>query len=190
MLVYEESSVDFISLIEKIWMPILVAIVGYFGSRLNLTIKKIELYSQTKLRARELYFESYQKELDAVSETARVASKRHAENCLALHKIGDDKVRKTTTIKAFIKVHHEQIETHSADYDELYERIRNSPIMNSTRELEVKLVEKIFAIDTKNLPDEKLEEHFFALSKAYALIIKLEQNLVERKRDDLFSEYL
>lgn len=190
MILYEESSGDFVSLVEKIWMPVLVAIVGYWGSRLNLTIKKIELYSQTRFRARELKFVAYQKKLEVSGEAARIESKRHAENLLALRNIEKDNTRKMETLKSFIEVHRKHINAHYDNYMELLDEVKKSSLINTKIESQVAFVEKTFETDTENIPDEKLEDHFNALEKSYALIIKLEQNLLERKSDELFSEYL
>lgn len=189
MTIYEDESINIVGLIREFWTPVLVAIVGYLASRLSLTVKKIELLSQTKLRAKELYFESYQKDLESVGEAARSESKAHAGNCLKLFQIEKDENRKISTIRSYINVHHKHIEIYSVLYHELLSKVKNSPIINDTTKLQVEFIESVFATDIDMIPDEKVEKYFFDLAKAYVLITKLEQNLIEMKRDDLFSSY-
>lgn len=199
-MLYEENIPYWVDIAKSIGPSAIVAVVSYFISRLNLNIKDMEIhgqsrikdaeiFGQTRLKGKELLFISYQKKIENTGEAIRVQSQAIAENYRSLFNLHDQNMR-VAKIKGFLEIYDKHNKAHIEGYKSLFHEIKMSKIFNDTVQSQIDFIAKIFETNIQNLKPSDLENYFHEFTKANALILKLESDLLEQKSIDLFSEYI
>lgn len=188
-MIYDEKMPYWVELAKVVGPPTVVAIVSYFISRLNLNIKETEIHGQSKFKAKELIFNTYQKKLETAGKVIELQSQAIAKDYLSLHKTLDQS-KGISNMKALLEIYDKHRKAHSEHYDELMNEAKKSKIYNDKIQSQIDFIRTTFSVEAKNLNDSEVENHFYNFAKANALVAKLEHDLLEQKCFDLFSEYM
>lgn len=186
---YEEKTPATIELIKTIGITLIVALVSYFISRLNVKIKKVEIQGQAELKARELIFNAKQKRLEEISDNAAALARWMSKNAKDLELI-QDKQQKAKAAKNHLELCRQQIFIHYSYYEDLFEAIENSGLTNAKIKNRMNFVKGVLLTDTSKLKEDEYEEYTEKFLRAMSLVSSLESDIIEKERNDIFAKYL
>lgn len=154
----------------------------------QLKTKKTELDAQAKLKARELLFNSYQQKLDRKREALSKASSGMGQ-FIAQVKLAKDEEEKREILTLLNTLTSDVTDLITSYVDELEEELNREGLTHKRK----KQMDFIRANAKKHLQmktTEELEAALFNVWKVSDAVAFLEQELLEKKCEDLFGEYL
>ena len=161
---------------------------SWLSNHFQLKNKKLELESQTKLRAKELYFNAYQQDLERIRVAASNASETFLRGIAQIMSAGtvDEKEKHLEDFLAIFKALDVDIRD---NISALEEELKGAGLLEQA-EQDLSFIREHFGVDPQSLTTKDIEALTFKLARAYDIETKLLTALVTKKREDLFAEYL
>jgi hypothetical protein len=177
-----------ITLIGTLAGTLIGGLITWFSLNYQFRIKKAELQSQSALRARELLFESYQKKLEQINGRSHSAGETIGK-FIAQIMTATNEDEKEEILEGFLVIVRALEIDLTDSIDELEKELREAGLFEKRRK-EISFLREHIAIDLSNLSGKEMEALQFKIVQALGIETKLLQELVNKKCEDLFSDYL
>jgi len=155
----------------------------------QLELQRIQLRAQSELKARELMFIVYQKKMEgfnqAIKELGGVIGKFGA----AINLPDMEEKDKIDAMLSFIATVRVMTDPILERMDEIESELRDAELFTKY-ERQLSFVKTHLLTDMSTMTFQQVASNFQNLSKALTYITDLQHALVEKKSDELFSEYL
>ena len=158
---------------------------SWLSNHFQLKNKKLEIESQTNLKAKELYFNAYQQQLERISVAASNASETIYRG-IAQIMSADTEDEKEKQLEDFLAIFK------ALDIDNikaLEEELKGAGLFEQA-EQDLTFIRENFGVDPQSLTTKDIEALTFKLGRAHDIETKILTALVTKKREDLFGEYL
>ncbi len=181
----------------KILGPASVALIGtYIGLRSQRKIKEIEIDSQTRLKARELMFNAYQKKADSENAELKEACKIFNDLYLKVSKMRMSQTENNNDIiesfeKSLTVLSTISVPLHSS-FEELESELKHFNLLIKYED-ELKTINSFASIISQppqDLTIQNLELTLNIATSALSHIMLIHNEILEKKREQLFEEYL
>lgn len=195
----------FMSLIDStIAISIVGAVSGLLGSiigglfamwattlahRRQLEIQVQQLKGQSELKARELMFGLYQKKLEEHNRDIKQLGAVLGQLGAALNLPDIEEHEKIKAIIGFVGSVKGLLDPLSESIDEIEQDLIDAGMLTKWKS-KLDLVKSYLSLDFSRISSVDIESNYQNLSKALTYITQIQYSLVEKKSDELFSDYL
>lgn len=171
----------------KILGPAIVALLGTFIALYHQRrLKTVELDALTRLKARELMFGDYQRKMEQNIRDVQALGKTMAELEMALS-LSDDELEKKKMLVAFVGSMNQIMSALSTNLDDLEVNLK-SVNLHAKHKPKIDFIKKHF--DPANTTPSYISRNHKTITEALAYMVSMQQELIEKKREELFREYL
>lgn len=171
----------------KILGPAIVALLGTFIALYHQRrLKKIELDALTQLKARELMFGDYQRKMEQNIKDTQGLGKTMAELHMALS-LSDDELEKRKMLVAFTGSMNQIMSAISTNLDEMEESLKKVNL-HTKHKPNIDFIKKHF--DPSNNTPSYISQNYKIITEALSYTVAMQQELIEKKREELFRDYL
>ena len=161
---------------------------SWIGQKTQRRIKEIEIAGQQEIKAKELLFENYQRRIDRYSEIQK----------WALDKAENDwgkmvQANPNATEKDFVKMFEAIFDSIKDPFRDWIEEIENELVVlqaTETNRRHLKFIKEFLSEETKTNLSKNLQTFYGDFQKNTALIYALNEELLHRKCEALFGNYL
>ena len=161
---------------------------SWLSNHFQLKNKKLEIESQTNLKAKELYFNAYQQQLERISVAASNASETIYRG-IAQIMSADTEDEKEKQLEDFLAIFKALDIDIRDNIKALEEELKGAGLFEQA-EQDLTFIRENFGVDPQSLTTKDIEALTFKLGRAHDIETKILTALVTKKREDLFGEYL
>ncbi len=186
------ESINWTTIILTLGTAIITAFATLFASwiaqKTQRRIKEIEIVGQQEIKAKELLFENYQRRIDRYSEIQKWALDK-AENGLEKMAQANPNATEQDVIKMFEAI----FDSIKDPFQDWIEEIESELVVlqaTETNKRHLKFIKKFLTAETKTNLSENLQTFYGDFQKTTALIYALNEELLHRKCEALFGNYL
>jgi hypothetical protein len=174
----------------KILGPAFIALAGtWIALRYQKKLKEVEIDAQTRLKARELMFAAYQQKSDKYTSELREASRVIAGLSAKVTTGNQEEIDEA--IEESLKIIYGAAVPMLYSIEGLEEELKHFGLM-SRYQKEFEFIKKVDEEESEytDLSTKQWAEELDRLSKAIGMLVVITQELLDKKRERLFSEYL
>jgi|ERR1044071_1906542 peroxiredoxin family protein len=155
----------------------------------QLEMLQIQLRSQNELKARELMFSVYQKSSEQLNLEIKNLGEAVAKVSMTQHLPNIDENEKTQGIIAFVSAIGTCLGPIAGKFDDIETELKNTGLYKKHQK-NFEFVKLHLTGDVKAITPAEIDHRFQAYTSALAYITDIQNDLVQKKAQDLFTEYL
>ncbi len=155
----------------------------------QLELQRIELKGQSELKARELIFGVYQKKMEGFNEAIKDLGGVIGKFGAALNLPDMEEKDKVDAMLSFVATVRVMTDPILERMDEIESELRDAELLTKYQR-QLSFVKAHLSSDMTRMTFQEVASNFQNLSKALTYLTELQHALVEKKSDELFSEYL
>ncbi|MEK6300796.1 MAG: hypothetical protein AABO41_08755 [Acidobacteriota bacterium] len=179
----------FLALGPAIITGIFTALGSWLLYRYQLRTKTQELRGQTELRARELFFEAYQRGIDNSTRQTEAIAKVLGQMTALLHEDRDDEEKQQQALCALVLMMTVSVQPLLDWLSELESEVQQLGL-TERKQRDLSRIRKILSTNLDGININEVGPLYVEFMTAISLIYSLNNAILAKKCEDLFSEYL
>ena len=157
--------------------------------RRQLEIQQIQFKAQMEMKARELMFGVYQKKIDDELQGIKLFGSVMGKLAMAIRVTDIDEQEKLNVLAEYIGVLRPLAEQITESYDEIETELKIWGLWSKWSE-QFLFVKSHLTSKISQITPEEIESSYETATKALSYIAQIQTAISERKRENLFNEYL
>lgn len=179
----------FLALGPAIITGIFTALGSWLLYRYQLKTKTHELRCQTELRARELFFEAYQKGIDSSTRQTEAVANVLGQMAALVHEDSDDEERQQQALGALALMMKVGIQPLLEWFGDLESEVQQLGLTEK-KQHDLSRIRKTLSTNLDDVNINEVGPLYLEFMTAISLIYSLNNAILAKKCEDLFSEYL
>lgn len=168
---------------------LITGVVSIIISRVQLKMKISELKGESEYKARENLFRLYEEKIRVLRESKQQFSESFGKT-LGYYLTTEDKQEKMRLLKIMLDAGRLLKDEMAGDIDEIEGELKKHKLFTKENEGRISFMRKIISINLEKIPERDMEAAVMSYHKVADALGLLENILLEKKRDELFSKYL
>lgn len=183
-----EITKQLVPLLTVVVPTLITALIAYLSLRHQRKLEEDKINGQIKLEARKLLFNSYEQDMERGRESFDGFQESLAKLQIDIL-FPKNEQEKREALKAYRAIMSQLISLMRDFLGEMKAELAAQNIINNENE-QIAIIENFIALNFKTATEENLEEHCMSAVRVMTIVNVLQQESLNRKRNELFFEYL
>jgi len=151
-------------------------------------VEETKIDGQTKLRARELMFNSYQQQMDKNAEEVKLLGQKVGELSMAAQ-LSDDQQEVNQALVAFVGLITSLTNPIKGSLEGIQDELKRYGLLEARKE-KIETIRRHIEVDFRNATPDIIFREYSKITVALGTVAAIQQEILDCKRRELFRDYL